>query len=73
MKISPGVLPVTSLAALAAGLVIGRSAMTATFQRDVRLTAYYKNSLAGTYRCNNIHSTHVAHQTFEFIIIVEIL
>ena len=32
--------------------------MTATFQRDVLLTACYKNNLTGTCRWNNIHTTH---------------
>ena len=39
------------------GRLLGRSAMTATFQRDVQLTACYKNKLTGTGRCNYIHST----------------
>ena len=34
--------------------------MTATFQRDLQLTACYNNNLTGTGRCN-ITSTHVAH------------
>ena len=37
--------------------------MMATFQLDVQLPACYKNNMSGTGQCNNVHSTHVAHQT----------
>ena len=38
--------------------------MTAAFQRNIQLTACYKNKLTGTgHRCNKIHATRVAHQT----------
>ena len=29
----------------------------------VQLVLCFKNNLTGTGRCNNIHSTHIAHQT----------
>ena len=36
---------------------------TLTFQIGVQLTARYNNNPTGTCRCNDVHSTHVAHQT----------
>ena len=42
------------------GRLLGGSAMTATFQRDVQLTACYNSNPIGTGRCDNIHSTPVA-------------
>ena len=43
-----------------AGRLLGGPATTATFQRDVQLTARLKNNPTGTGRCNYTHSTHVA-------------